>query len=970
MDNTIFVGRESTISNAVDFLEGVLTATVSQPPRFLIIQGAGGIGKTKTLSKIRERLLGETKLGVTQIVDLKVTSNRSTISLMQNILSTISVYQSSESSVGLLHTFLESVKDYNVAREQEKYSLYEATIETFIRCCIETSIAQPFVVLLDTFESVQDFELSGWLLKILGRIGGRIGVAIAGRLPIPIHDVQILPILLEGLSAPEINDLGFRLFEKRGIAEDYDLSSDVIQSILHLTDGRPILVVLAFEWILENVQPEVIVSIPKQSFEREIVQYLRYLQKDEDVLVIMMATLDRRLTPHIMSLVTQWSLERCQELCSNLSRFSFVKTIEQSENKDLILTLHDEMLRLVANYADFPSETKQKWRENIVNLFYEQSILEATDPQGRQTLIAEMLHYQLRYDLDAAIQLFDTQLSIAVVNYEFEFCNLLFTEVNNREINLNERQRNIIDLDYAELLVKAYKPFEAKNMLDRLLTSFDAETETGYFSRVISAYGACIANGATLVEANVNDAINLLQKNLKTCEAKGLTDRVANILFELGNCYDILGYNDKTLDFFQQSNQLAREIKDVQLITRTLDEMGKLRLRRYEVASALALFQESLKIKEDHSDSKGLGASYHYVGNAFRDLDNFPEALKWYDLAEKARLQVADDLGLCELYSDITWLYLLEKNWETAIAYLNKCYYEYAIPRHFGREIADAEHSFYHIKLDLEGLDAALPWIEKSFANAEKYSNTFIYLDAALHLIEAAYEKKEFGKIPAYYQKMKDLDDQGCGYRAFKGRAANVLGDIAFDHENYSQALDYWIEGYTIIAIHGRSRSSIKRFDDHLYERIEKLRVTLLNVEVNRIMDLLRIWASTELELESDISLYQEYPAMSGIFRLGIGDHFYRVKEYEKALQSWYTGLVDIIVHLVKKQTSNVLGLDDFVTPRQADIVTARDNNSEEIGSLGVVEHDPTWLFSQAELRRFGELLAQIQKQLPHLISP
>ena len=961
MQQDIFVGRDSVIAKTIDFLQSLTSCEIESSPRFLTVQGPGGIGKTKLLIKLRQKASEELGFETTEVIDLKATAHRSSISLLQTIATSLE-NASCDDNQNTFTKFFEAIELYNSAKAQEKHALYEPTIQTFINCCKDRSRIAPQLILLDTFESIQETEFSNWLLALLAHLGGRIGIIIAGRNPVPITDVEVFPVMLDKLSIDEIGELGRKLFERRDIGIDYDLTSEVIKGIEYLTDGRPILVVLAFEWILENVEPEKIISIPKEHFEAEIVSYLKNLENDQDIAVVMMATIDRRLTTRIISLLTKWDVSKCIEVCEKLARFAFVKIIEQLEEN--LYTLHDEMFRLVSSYVDFPTVVKNNWREAVVNEYYDREIKNTFVPQTKQTLIAEKLYYQLHYSPEDAINYFDQQMHIAVESYEFEFCELLLSEVYRLSLNLNDMHHRVVELNYAEMLVKSYQPFQAKSLFDKLILKFDAEHETEYFSRVITGLGACIANGSTVVEANMTEAINLLKRSLEICEEKGLNERVAVISHQIGSLYDLLGFNDQTLYYYTQSNQLARQIGNYRLITATLDEIGKLRLKRYEVPQALQLFQESLQIKEQTGDNKGMRASYHLLGNAYRDADNFTEALKWYDLAEKARKTVSDDWGLCQLYSDIAWLYLLSKDWDKTVQYLDKEYYELAIPRNFGREIADAEHSYYHVKLETEGLDAALPWIEKAFKNAETYSNTFIYLDAALHLIEAAYEKGEYHKILTYYEKMDELDKKGCGYRMFKGRAINIMGDLAYDQKNYQDAVDKWQEGYTIVAIHGRSRSATVTFHDYLQQRYQRITESLKQCGLQRIKQLQRHWEETILDEGKPETLAQEYPAMLGILKCAEGDVYYEGSMYEDALKSWFLGVIDIALHMViQPKSAAVLSLPEHFDLRKTEIeYTLNFLGSDIIRKLkNGLDTQKTWNLSRCQLWHFAELVASFQ---------
>lgn len=966
MYQDIFVGRRNLLENSTNFLLAIRTADVDESARLLTVQGPGGIGKTKLLTKIRERVNRDLGFIATEVLDLRATSNRSSISLLQTIARSLD--HALESDERVFGSFYAALVKYNEAKAREKFALYEPLIQSFIDCCIAASAVTPLVIFLDTFESVQDVQLGEWLLNLVPRLRGSIGVVIAGRRDATVPGTVALPLQVGKLSADEIDELGKKLFESRGIGADYDLTLETIKTLEYLTDGRPILVVLAIEWILEKVELDRIVSIDKEGFESEIVSFLWDLRDrdnfEERQTIIMMAAIDKRFSALFLSHLTKWPPDKCQDICRELSRFSFLKVIPAEEARNQIFTLHDEMLRLVNQHVNYPLKVKNKWREEIVRSFYEEEVLSTSNPQARQTLIAEMLHYQLRYDPETAILNFDQQMSVAVEGYEFEFCELLLSEARNPELELDDRQSSIVDLKHAEMLVKRYQPFEAKPIFDKLILCFDGERDTEYLSCALGGLGACIASGCTVIEANLAEAIDLWKRSLAVCREQKLEDRVASILYQLGYCYDLLGLHGEALRYYGESNELARKLGNLKLVTTTLDEMGRLRRKRYEVPESLELFLESLEIKEEIGDIKSMGVSYHYIGDAYRDLDNFPEALKWYSLAEEARKRVADDYGLCVLYGDIGWLYLLDENWEKAIECTDKSYYDRAIPFHFGREMAEMEHSYYHIELETRGLDAALPWIERAFENAEKYSNAFIYLDAAMHLIEAAYQKKEWDKIPFYYEKMAEMEKKGCGYLMFQGRATNIMGDLAYDQGDLSSALDYWREGYTIVAIHGRSRSTVLNFEERFRQRHSRLTEAFLSCGLQRLESFQSHWQNTILDKGKPETLFDEYPAMVGLCRCAAGDIYYTQGDHERAITCWFQGMVDIAMHIVLRDRAQVLSLDDYLNPRKANIrqaISAVHSATVQNKLQGLRDRARTILENRPELEHFERILSDVQ---------
>ncbi len=61
---------------------------------------------------------------------------------------------------------------------------------------------------------------------------------------------------------------------------------------------------------------------------------------------------------------------------------------------------------------------------------------------------------------------------------------------------------------------------------------------------------------------------------------------------------------------------------------------------------------------------------------------------------------------------------------------------------------------------------------------------------------------------------MEEYEKKGCGIKVFRGRAMLIEGDISFDERDFYQALAFWIEGFSIVALYGNSRSNVLLFED------------------------------------------------------------------------------------------------------------------------------------------------------------
>jgi len=836
-----FIGRDEYIDKSREFLSGLFTANVAGTPRFIAVAGPGGIGKTKLVTVLGHLAAG-IGISVTEVIDLQATSCRSELSLLSLIVGSLKQDAFTE--------FYNALKRYNATEDLDKSAQRQNAIEAFVEGCKSLSKNAPIVLILDTFEAIQGSRIETWLLNLLSHLGGRCGILLAGRQPVSLQGVQVLELNLGPFSLNETEALAKLMYHER--TNEYDLDNQILKTIHRLARGHPILVTLAILWILEGNDPNSVINyVTPEQFETAMVGRIRDLKETENLALLLMATANRRFNMSIMSLLTGRRLEECAQVCSRLARFPFVKV----SSEDGILTLHDEMLRLISNVRiDFPESFKNEKRRLLVTRYYDSVIPQASDPQFRHVLVTERIYYQLFYAPDEAITLFDNEMRAAVDSFEFDYCSLLLSEVERR--NLPPEVQDIVDLNRAEMALRQYRPVDAKPVCEKLLNRVIPDAQPEFAARVLEGVGASIINPCTLVGANPFEAVDFFNRSLALCQKYKLEHRIPVILFELGNAYGAIGQNDKAEEGYLESLALARQQGNLKLVARVLEEMGRLYRLQQNVQKAFNPLQESLQIRLSINDHKNVGTSYYYLGNAYRDLNDFETASKYYRLAEAALLAICDDFNLCRLYCDMSWMSFLKGEYEITREYSDRSQ-EIAIRGQFGTELSENWHIAYEVSADRKDFENADSQLDEALSLAKRYNNIYMILDCLNHAAQRAYRKREYQKIPSILQEMKDIEDRGCGIRVFRGRAMMVYGDVHYDQSAHENALSYWKEGLTIVALYGNSRTNVELFCDILEQRKTCLEHTLQILGQTSVADLRSHWVQMGLE--------DSFPAVANI---------------------------------------------------------------------------------------------------------
>jgi tetratricopeptide (TPR) repeat protein len=828
----IFIGRARETTIIKNYLDSVTQTT---KPIYLSIVGTGGMGKTQLLKWVRS-YASANRFVSTELIDLSVTRNRSKINLITMIAEAFSGGNRDFSK------FFDASKEYEIARDIEKSYRFDNLLKIFVECVNTFANKHSIIILFDTFESTQGRGTDFPLQDLLTLFEGKIGIVIAGRneidLPINIqYQLELMPFTFD-----EIESLAKAIYANR--QNEFDLDHNTLSLLHSYSQGRPILIVLAVEWILENFHPEELFQ-SSEPFEQQLVQFLPKLDDEqESKTILIMATADRRFNAVIAKLLL--GENNTEDLLTNLLRFSFVK--DRLDNGQRAFSLHDEMKRLVHLYVDFDETYKNELRKQLIEGFYYPSLEAQKNQFEQQTLITELIHYLIFVDLNQALKLVNTNLQNAIKEYELDFAYLLLREValtfaeitDKTPAYVSQLDRDLIEINKAELLLKQYKPKEAKDILDDLYTRqmlFDPEMRC----RVLSAIGGAMINPSTTVEADLFEAIPYWLAALKESEANGLESYTGEILFQLASTHVLIGQHNDALVAFERALAIAEKIQDKQLEAKVLNELGKLYRLRMEPQLAQSPIEKSMSIRKQIDDEKSFGISYYYLANLYRDLNDFQNAIKYYELAKIKLTEIGDQNALCELYCDLGWFYVLNENWVLA-EHFNNISQEIANKYLLGREISENLHIMYHLEIEKGSPELAYEYVHKAYDVAKRYLNVYMILDCLMHIAQEAYRNKNYDRVPEIIEEMEDLVKRGCGIIVFNGRTINVHGDCLYDQGDFAGALEKWTQGFTIIAVHGNSRTNVELFEDHFSARQEKLKNVLLKAGKEKIIVFKNAW--------------------------------------------------------------------------------------------------------------------------------
>ena len=361
LEESLFIGR-------TDEIEQISNCVKKYGKNYIIvIYGDGGIGKSRLINEIKNIYNHKAMkhLAVTEVIDFDDLA----FHISQNITRKISEMLGEQ----IFKSYLDAEIDFRkmqksgVSRER-LIEERESVSRIFIDCFNEFSTKKRVVLFFDTTDKLDKRkEIWNDLIPIFKDIKNAV-VIISGRDAEEIvkgfnFDLKGLSIEYIRLKPFEENDSKTYIYERCRQKNIPKIEADLVDKIIFLTEGKPVLLDLAVEWRargidldwfekgnvnelarLESVNPEELKRKKKQ-VEKELVSHINKLQDPRDRLILLLS--------HVFPL----NVEMLQKLL-DIDNIAGEKVFEDAKNFVFIkslpngfISLHDVMRDMVHEYV-------------------------------------------------------------------------------------------------------------------------------------------------------------------------------------------------------------------------------------------------------------------------------------------------------------------------------------------------------------------------------------------------------------------------------------------------------------------------------------------------------------------------------------------------------------------------------------------------------------------------------------------
>ncbi|MGB3297875.1 MAG: tetratricopeptide repeat protein, partial [Phormidesmis sp.] len=141
-------------------------------------------------------------------------------------------------------------------------------------------------------------------------------------------------------------------------------------------------------------------------------------------------------------------------------------------------------------------------------------------------------------------------------------------------------------------------------------------------------------------------------------------------LNRLGWAYFSQGDYNKTIDFYQQSLEIQRQIGDRYGIANSLIGLGLAYYSQGNYTKAIDFCQQALEIKQEIGDRKGIANSLIGLGNAYHSQGDYDKAIDIQQQSLEIRREIGDRKGIASSLFNLGYAYAkIDEHWKARDSY-------------------------------------------------------------------------------------------------------------------------------------------------------------------------------------------------------------------------------------------------------------------------------------------------------------
>ena len=819
-----FIGRKEELELIAKLI------TQSDSTEIILIEGNGGVGKTRLLQEIQRIYSVEyltNQVLVSEIIEYESADLLDDEKLRYQIASSIGIRIFADYFRSLDDA--QKIKKIEVSPEriiQEN----QRVIEAFLLAFNKLSSAKRIVLLIDTVDKVTSEDLK--VLRFVSQLLNVV-VIIAGRCANQASESFTSACQIPLLPFSEQDALHYLLTKQEEL--HITLNTELISKLVLLTESRPILLDLSMEWLAQDNPPiwlvdeslEILKTISPeklaarcQDFEYQLVKHLIKRKSKLDQVFLLLAKTGPLDSNGIREILRLTDIE-ATSIYNAILNSSATKIFPDGK-----VALHDEIELMVNNHVwkeidstgirlkrfsqraviyfgnrikNIQKEIAEYEKKSLVNELDTDQRLEfiwtkASKERELSFCIRQQLKFSLNINISNSLELFGNLYDLANTNNYYRrsdkqfLIELVSPHIDSLPRNLRFdyqirlaqylHQEKLAYLDEKVLLIdvlrsKELLPFQ---QIEALLRLGDSEIALGDFGAGLYHFGQAV---------QISTQYNLLTYSSKANNALGWAYRLTGQLEEAISCY-------------QNALHLAIETNGIIEQATVLNNMAYVYALQQKQSAAIELSSQALNLWQEINNKRGIGIALGTLANILVQFNRFDDALvysqKALDIFEKSN----DLERLAKNYRLRGVIYWLLGKFNLAMDDLRR-----AQDIGLQSEKHIVLHYLAHVYKEQKSLDKALSLFEESYRISQRLPDPFSQLNNLGDIADSALCLANYSNWTEIEDKFIEFkrDWVTVRYDLPEGLLKKYLGDLALGDRNFEKAIEFYSEGLRLIAL-------------------------------------------------------------------------------------------------------------------------------------------------------------------------
>lgn len=870
-EQDIFIGREKELQMIDEMIFDPAGANHVLP-----IVGEGGFGKTWLLRKVYQRYHQDPRVVVVQ-VDFSNVRAQSMPGLSLYFLGQFGDNIPEEQNLEYRTRLSDMPRLMDLETDADKArKIEDRTYEFGIGLIKKVSKVKRILVIGDTLEAVKSLEHAKHMHFLHATFQNTV-LILAGR---PAENVRKLYEEFQGIYGGNkwvVHDV-YRLkpFSTKDTADYFDevlpqkVDPELSEKISLLTDGNPVLVTIAGEWLKRNVSLPKDIDLPleklkvlgksaliekQKEFERGLIDRVRTLRRRIDWAVLYLAHLNRRYDPKILRLVMGIaSEEELNEITQELETLVFVRKSMSSGGG----LLHDEAQQLIMKYAwqsaDPDGELRKHLTQTVIDGYYLPEIerlrrviqekliqsvekMESADcgnlplmPEEdllKRELQMECLYYHFLVSEEVGKAYLEELLGEALT---YQYSRVQMDAIVQTIHNIAPDQTDSVQFKsrVAQTMLAKGERASATEMAKAVLES--PEIASSDAVRALIVLGNTATDPVETIK-HFEDALErarLVRDNMLEAEA----------LWNLGLAYRRQGRWPEAEETYKQVLRLLDEKQDAALYADILNNLAFVYMLNGNLTRADSMAEKALRIRKELGNFRGLSFGYATKGRIAEAMGDYAQAVRYHRTAVDLANSVEDSDNAALMQVNVAAAECRAHNFESARKLLSPALKNEQPPHIHARALHQAAKTDLEEASSLVSQNAPASEIETKYESAETNAQQALELAQKIgddHMLAGVL--LDFARIAFLKDRREDTEHLDAlrdilethDYKLERGQLSGLMGDIAYSRSDIPAAFEHYLDACDTLAAYSPAgfREAFERTRDRFLDTAPELQTDI-----------------------------------------------------------------------------------------------------------------------------------------------